>query len=43
MKRVQKLNQLPDTAVYDAMNSPGGLLTIFASIQGLHSIGSMKF
>lgn len=38
MKTVKKLSRLPDSAVYDVMNSPVGSLTLFASTQGIHSI-----
>ena len=38
MKRVKKLNHLPNDVVYDSMNFPVGWLTLFASTQGIHSI-----
>lgn len=38
MKRIKRLQNLPDTTVYDTLKSPVGVLTILASPQGLHSI-----
>ncbi|MEM9103266.1 MAG: methylated-DNA--[protein]-cysteine S-methyltransferase [Pseudomonadota bacterium] len=39
MKRIKKLlSKLPSEAVYDTMTSPVGLLLIFVSNKGIHSI-----
>ncbi len=38
MKKSRSINTLPENAVYDEMDSPVGILTIIASVKGLHAV-----
>lgn len=38
MKKFKSINTLPENATYDELDSPVGILTIIASIRGLHAV-----